>query len=126
MPEADPRQECAHRPRRPLWLGPLSAHLLRRAAQLPAGRAEPNPRTAGRIAGLKCLGRALEHRAAEIEPGLGGVWRASRTRSGSEAGAEERLATGPGLDWAVAQSLAEAQGGPIGVESTPGEGMDTL
>jgi hypothetical protein len=76
-----PRQERAHRPRRPLWPGPLPAHLLRPAARLPAGRAEPNPRTAGRVAGLTCPGRAREHHAAEIEHGLGGVWRADGARS---------------------------------------------
>ena len=40
----------------------------------------------------------------------------------SWAGAEERLATGTGLGLSVAQSLVQAQGGRIWVESTPGEG----
>jgi two-component system OmpR family sensor kinase/two-component system sensor histidine kinase BaeS len=49
-------------------------------------------------------------------------WRADPARSRSENDGKARLGSGTGLGLAVAQSLVEAQGGRIWVESTLGEG----
>jgi signal transduction histidine kinase len=49
-------------------------------------------------------------------------WRADPARARSRSDGEGRLAGGTGLGLSVAQSLIEAQGGRIWVESTPGEG----
>jgi signal transduction histidine kinase len=49
-------------------------------------------------------------------------WRADPARSRSGNGGKDRQASGSGLGLAVAQSLVEAQGGQIWVESTPGQG----
>ena len=49
-------------------------------------------------------------------------WRADPARARLRVDDEGRLAGGTGLGLSVAQSLVEAQGGCIWVESTPGEG----
>ena len=63
-------------------------------------------------------GIAPEHVAHVFER----FWRADPARSRSRGKGETQLGSGTGLGLAVAQSLVEAQGGRIWVESTLGEG----
>jgi len=78
-----------------------------------------------------CMIRTLEISIADTGEGIAPedlphiferFWRADPARARSRIGDEERLAGSTGLGLSVTQSLVEAQGGRIRVESTPGQG----